>query len=369
MLIDLHAHTAPRSNCSRTTLEELVETARARGLDALCITEHDVRWPGDELADASRLLDFPLIPGVELTTDVGHVLVFGPLRKPLWLGYKLDELVEECEQSDTALVLPIRCAGYAGERAIKGGRTPPLPADVAALPQWEAVHAIEVGEHADHDARAHADRGRARGGAPAGRRRQRRPRPGPGRDLRHRARPGRSTPPRSSPPRSAPATSAPSTSPDPRRPPAPARRPDADVRLRSRTSTPQRSQGDSTMGDAVIISAARTAIGTARKGTLLDVTAFDLAKESVGEALKRSGIPADDVDDLQMGESLQGGGDIARYAAVELGLTNVPGVALNRHCASGMAAVQGAAASIRAGMDTVVIAGGAESVSTLAVRR
>ncbi len=118
------------------------------------------------------------------------------------------------------------------------------------------------------------------------------------------------------------------------------------------------------MGDAVIISAARTAIGTARKGTLLDVTAFDLAKESVGEALKRSGIPADDVDDLQMGESLQGGGDIARYAAVELGLTNVPGVALNRHCASGMAAVQGAAASIRADMDTVVIAGGAESISS-----
>ena len=103
------------------------------------------------------------------------------------------------------------------------------------------------------------------------------------------------------------------------------------------------------MGDAVIVSTARTAIGTARKGTLLDVSAFDLAKHAVGEALKRSGIAEDDVDDLQMGESLQGGGDIARYAAVELGLTNVPGVALNRHCASGMAAVQGAAASIRAG--------------------
>jgi acetyl-CoA C-acetyltransferase len=118
------------------------------------------------------------------------------------------------------------------------------------------------------------------------------------------------------------------------------------------------------MGDAVIVSATRTAIGTARKGTLLDVSAFDLAKEAAGEALKRSGIPGDEVDDLQMGESLQGGGDIARYAAVELGLTNVPGVALNRHCASGMAAVQGSAASIRAGMDQVVIAGGSESVST-----
>src|SRR3954447_23669385 len=118
------------------------------------------------------------------------------------------------------------------------------------------------------------------------------------------------------------------------------------------------------MADAVIVSTARTAIGTARKGTLLDVTAFDLAKESAGESLKRSGIPGDDVDDMQMGESLQGGGDIARYAAVELGLTNVPGVALNRHCASGMASVQGSAASIIAGMDKVIIAGGAESTST-----
>src|SRR6185436_8916095 len=118
------------------------------------------------------------------------------------------------------------------------------------------------------------------------------------------------------------------------------------------------------MPDAVIVSAARTAIGTARKGTLLDVSAFDLAKTAMGEALKRSGISAGDVDDAQMGEVLQGGGDIARHAAIELGLLEVPGVALNRHCASGMAAVQGAAASIRAGMDKVVIAGGAESISS-----
>jgi acetyl-CoA C-acetyltransferase len=119
------------------------------------------------------------------------------------------------------------------------------------------------------------------------------------------------------------------------------------------------------MGDAVIVAAARTAIGTGRKGTLVDVSAFDLAKWSIGEALKRSGIDAGDVDDVQMGEVLQGGGDIARHAAIELGLTEAPGVALNRHCASGMAAVQGAAASIRAGMDTVVIAGGAESSSSM----
>jgi acetyl-CoA C-acetyltransferase len=117
------------------------------------------------------------------------------------------------------------------------------------------------------------------------------------------------------------------------------------------------------MGDAVIVSAARTAIGTARRGSLVDLDAFDLAKYAVQEALKRSGIPVEDVDDIVLGEVLQGGGDIARYIAVELGMLEVPGLAHNRHCASSLASVQSAAASIRAGMDRVVIAGGAESLT------
>lgn len=144
MLIDLHAHTAPRSNCSRTTLAELVDSARRRGLDALCITEHDVRWPDEELADASRALGFPLIPGVELSTDIGHVLVFGPLDRPLWLGYTFDQLVDEVDRTGTALVLPHPVRRVAGERAVRAGRRPPSPAEVVAWPQWAAVHAVEA---------------------------------------------------------------------------------------------------------------------------------------------------------------------------------------------------------------------------------
>jgi acetyl-CoA acetyltransferase family protein len=117
------------------------------------------------------------------------------------------------------------------------------------------------------------------------------------------------------------------------------------------------------MGDAVIVSAARTAIGTARRGSLAGFNAFELGRLAVEEALKRAGVPVDDVDDIVLGEVLQGGGDIARYAAIELGMVEVPGLAHNRHCASGMAAVQTAAANIRAGMDTVVIAGGTESIT------
>jgi len=118
------------------------------------------------------------------------------------------------------------------------------------------------------------------------------------------------------------------------------------------------------MSEAIIVAAARTAIGTARKGSLTEVTAYDLGRWAVAEARRRSGLPAGEIDDVILGESLQGGGDIARHAAVELGMTDIPGVAMNRHCASGLAAVQTGAASIRARMDKVVIAGGTESIST-----
>jgi len=117
------------------------------------------------------------------------------------------------------------------------------------------------------------------------------------------------------------------------------------------------------MPDAVIVAGARSAIGTARKGTLVDVDPFDLARYGVQEIVQRSGIPTDQIDDVVFGEVLQGGGDIARYAALESGIANVPGIAHNRHCASGLSALQTAAGSIMAGMDQVVIAGGAESIS------
>jgi acetyl-CoA acetyltransferase family protein len=117
--------------------------------------------------------------------------------------------------------------------------------------------------------------------------------------------------------------------------------------------------------EAVIVSCARTAVGTAGRGSLVDVDALDLATTVVGEAVRRSGIDPALVDDVVLAEGLYGGGDIARYAAIEAGLENVPGVAVNRHCAAGLAAIQGAASSIMAGMDRAVIAGGTQSSSTM----
>jgi acetyl-CoA C-acetyltransferase len=117
--------------------------------------------------------------------------------------------------------------------------------------------------------------------------------------------------------------------------------------------------------EAVIIAGARTPIGRAHKGSLVDVDAFELARIAVGEAINRSGIDASELDDIVVAESLQGGGVIARNIALQLGLTHVPGLADNRHCAAGLSALQIAAGSVRAGMDRVVVAGGTESLSSM----
>jgi acetyl-CoA acyltransferase len=116
------------------------------------------------------------------------------------------------------------------------------------------------------------------------------------------------------------------------------------------------------MPEAVIVSALRTPIGTAGKGTLRDTNAFDLAHHVV--AASAEGHDASLIDDVILGEGLYGGGVIARHAAITAGLTTVPGLAHNRHCAASLASVQTAAASVMAGMDRLVIAGGVNSAST-----
>src|SRR5512134_2668102 len=119
------------------------------------------------------------------------------------------------------------------------------------------------------------------------------------------------------------------------------------------------------MKSPVIVEALRTPIGRARKGSLVGLDAFQLAQRVVAAILERSGIPPNEIDDLVIAESLQGGGVIARHTAVALGLERVPGLATNRHCAAGLGAIASAAGSIAAGMDRVVLAGGTESMSTM----
>src|SRR6195952_2092346 len=115
---------------------------------------------------------------------------------------------------------------------------------------------------------------------------------------------------------------------------------------------------------AAIVAAARTAIGTARRGTLANVPAVELAKPVVTAVIERSGLDAAEFDDLVLAEGMQGGGDSARYIAVALGLVDVPGIAVNRQCASSLSAIAVGAGQIASGMSSAILAGGMESLST-----
>ncbi len=114
----------------------------------------------------------------------------------------------------------------------------------------------------------------------------------------------------------------------------------------------------------VIVSAVRTPIGKAGR-SLAPLGAAQLGKVAVVEALRRSGVPTEDVQDLALGEVLQGGGDMARYITTEVGLDHIPGVAVQRQCASGLQAVSQVAADIAAGMISAGIGGGAESMTQM----
>jgi len=116
---------------------------------------------------------------------------------------------------------------------------------------------------------------------------------------------------------------------------------------------------------AVIVSAVRTAVGTAWKGALASTPATELATVVVRAAVERSGLPGTRFGDVVLAESMAGGGDLARYAAIAGGLHGVPGQSVNRHCAGSLTAVGNAAAAIRSGMESAVLAGGVESASTM----
>jgi acetyl-CoA C-acetyltransferase len=117
--------------------------------------------------------------------------------------------------------------------------------------------------------------------------------------------------------------------------------------------------------DPVIVAAARTPIGKFLGG-LSALSAPELGATAIRAALERSKVPADHVDEVIMGNVIQGGvGQApARQATIKSGLPEtVSALTVNQVCGSGLRAVMLAAQSIRAGDRTVIVAGGQESMS------
>ena len=121
------------------------------------------------------------------------------------------------------------------------------------------------------------------------------------------------------------------------------------------------------MAEAVIVSTARSPIGRAAKGSLVDMRPDDLAAQMVRAALDK--VPAldpRDIDDLMMGcgePAGEAGFNIGRAVAVELGYDFLPGTTVNRYCSSSLQTTRMAFHAIKAGEGSAFISAGVETVS------
>ena len=126
------------------------------------------------------------------------------------------------------------------------------------------------------------------------------------------------------------------------------------------------------MPDAFIYDAVRTPRGRGKAdGSLHEVTALNLAAQTLAAVKDRNQLEISHIDDVVLGcvdPVGEAGGDIARAAALVAGFGDgVPGVQINRFCASGLDAVNFAAAEVMSGQHEMTIGGGAESMSRVGI--
>jgi acetyl-CoA C-acetyltransferase len=124
------------------------------------------------------------------------------------------------------------------------------------------------------------------------------------------------------------------------------------------------------MPEAVIVSAARSPIGRANKGSLKDLRPDDLSATIVQAALdKLPGLDPRDIDDLYLGCGLPGGEsgfNMGRVVSVLMGYDHLPGATITRYCSSSVQTTRMAFHAIKAGEGDVFISAGVETVSRFA---
>jgi predicted metal-dependent phosphoesterase TrpH len=103
MLIDLHTHTHPLSHDSLLSPDELIEAAKPANLDGLCLTEHDFFWDHTEATALSKRHDFLVIPGIEVNTEDGHIVVFG-LDRFVYGMHRMHELARMAKAAGAIMI-------------------------------------------------------------------------------------------------------------------------------------------------------------------------------------------------------------------------------------------------------------------------
>jgi predicted metal-dependent phosphoesterase TrpH len=146
--VDIHLHTNRGSSDSNLAPRDLVERARAIGIGAVCITEHDTMWDLHEMADLAAGAGVAFLRGMEVTTDMGHIGVFGLDR---FVGgiHRLAELRRVADAAGALLVAnhPFRYKldkRFAFINPDHEPIDPTHPERAATLKIFELVDAIEV---------------------------------------------------------------------------------------------------------------------------------------------------------------------------------------------------------------------------------
>ena len=123
------------------------------------------------------------------------------------------------------------------------------------------------------------------------------------------------------------------------------------------------------MKEAVIVSAVRTAVGKAPKGTLRNTRPDDLGAAAIREAVARSGVDVSLIDDVIMGcafPEAEQGMNVARTASIAAGLpVETSAMTVNRYCSSGLQTIAQAAERIMVGGAEAIVAGGLETMSMI----
>lgn len=127
--------------------------------------------------------------------------------------------------------------------------------------------------------------------------------------------------------------------------------------------------GRTNMKEAVIVSAVRTAVGKAPKGTLRNTRSDELGAAAIRESVAHSGIEASMIDDVIMGcafPEAEQGMNVARTAMIAAGLpVETSAMTVNRYCSSGLQTIALAADRVATGGADVIVAGGLETMSMI----
>ena len=125
------------------------------------------------------------------------------------------------------------------------------------------------------------------------------------------------------------------------------------------------------MREVAVVSAVRTAIGKAKKGSLKDSRPDDFLGAVMKAALERGGVEGSEVDDVVIGTAMpeaEQGMNVARIGAFLAGMPDdVPAMTINRFCSSGLQSLAQGASAIMAGWQDVVLTGGVESMTLIAM--